>query len=154
MGSNSCGKHYTRRTPPRSRKSRRFEDSRDLGRSFEFKGKGKARTKYAQKVPAEIIKVSDNKDYLFKVLKGEDEETPSKQGKGQRKRVVNSKYAWQSDVDEENTHVVSKRLKTGCGIKQESEKRNVNLIKMIKDKYKKVNNNLNTFTFDISLHCF
>ena len=43
----------------------------------------------------------DSKDYLFKVMKG-GTDTPSRTGKGFRKRIVNSKYLDDESSDEPN----------------------------------------------------
>ncbi|XP_028419162.1 uncharacterized protein LOC114544867 [Dendronephthya gigantea] len=89
--------------------------------------KSKKATK--RKFPAEIVKISDDKDWLLKYMREDD--SPVKTGKGFR--VINDS---DSDTERQQEPAATKRQKAASKNAEQS-KRSTNLANMIKERYRK-----------------
>ncbi|XP_046855799.1 uncharacterized protein LOC124448861 [Xenia sp. Carnegie-2017] len=80
------------------------------------KGNGKSR-----KFPAEIIEVSDSKDYLLKTM-SKEETFSINTGKGCCKRIHKAKFKIESDIESDDVqeHSIPKKLKTSRAKKTEA----------------------------------
>ncbi|XP_028418328.1 uncharacterized protein LOC114543623 [Dendronephthya gigantea] len=97
--------------------------------------KSKKATK--RKFPAEIVKISDDKDWLLKYMREDD--SPVKTGKGFRKRVRNANSVINdsdSDTERQQEQAATKRQKAASKNAEQS-KRSTNLANMIKERYRK-----------------